>query len=320
MLVTFSQKHRLDMQRNSQMTIQTLVLAACVALSAQAQSIQEPIFFFAQSAPPAPPAPPAPMQDMLRLMSIDGSYLGVGVRDIDAESKKSLNLKEERGAEITSVEPGAPADKAGLKQGDVVLEYNGQRIEGTQQFIRMVRETPAGREVKIVVSRSGSPFTVSAQPGEAKHRLQAGPRIITMPTFSGPGPQGRPFTIDVPRAMMSWTSGTLGIEAETLDSQLAEFFGVKQGVLVRSVAKSTPAEKAGLRAGDVIVKVDETKVSAPREVTSAIRSHGNNKKPLPFTIVREKKETTLSVSLEAPTPEPAEAPRPRSRSVQNKFF
>lgn len=299
--------------------IKTILIAACISSAAFAQQFPEPPLFFAQVAP-APPAPPAPMQDMLRLMSIDGSYLGVGVRDIDAESKKTLNLKEERGAEITSVEPGSPADKAGLKQADVVLEYNGQRIEGTQQFIRMVRETPPGREVKIVVSRSGSPFTVTAQPGEAKNRMQAGPRIITVPNFPGPGVQGRTFTIDIPRATMSWTSGSLGIEAEALDSQLAEFFGVKQGVLVRSVGKSTPAEKAGLRAGDVIVKVDETKVSAPREVSSAIRNHSNNKKPLPLTIVREKKETTLSVNLEVPTPEPAEAPRQRSRSVQNKFF
>jgi serine protease Do len=298
------------------MMIKNFLFAACLSSAAFAQQFPESPLFFAQVAP-APPAPPAPMQDMLRLMSIDGSYLGVGVRDIDAESKKTLNLKEERGAEITSVEPGSPADKAGLKQGDVVLDYNGQRIEGTQQFIRMVRETPPGREVKIVVSRSGSPFTVNAQPAEAKNRMQFGsaPRIITVPGF-----QSRTYNIDTPRAMMSWTSGSLGIEAESVDSQLAEFFGVKQGVLIRSVGKSTPAEKAGLRAGDIIVKVDETKVSAPREVSSAIRSHSNNKKPLPLTIVREKKETTLSVSLDVPTPEPAEAPRPRSRSVQNKMF
>lgn len=294
------------------MNIQILVFAACVATAAQAQTLPEPTFLFAQS---APPAPPEPMQNMLRLMSIDGSYLGVGVRDIDAESKKTLNLKEERGAEITSVEPGSPADKAGLKQGDVVLDYNGQRIEGTQQFIRMVRETPPGREVKIVVSRAGSPFTVSAQPAEAKNRMQAGSRIITMPGF-----QGRTFTSDTPRSMMFWTSGSLGIEAESVDSQLAEFFGVKQGVLVRSVGKGTPAEKAGLRAGDIIVKVDETKVSAPREVSSAIRAYGNTKKPLPLTIVREKKESILSVNLEVPTPEPNEVRRPRGTSVRNKFF
>lgn len=307
--------------------IKAILIAACISSAAFAQQFPEPQHFFAQVAP-APPAPPAPIQDLLRLMSIDGSYLGVGVRDIDAESKKTLNLKEERGAEITSVEPDSPAAKAGLKQGDVVLEYSGQRIESTQQFIRLVRETPAGREVKINVSRAGSPITISARPDEGKNRFQAGgPRIITVPNFPGPGfpgagVQGRTFTIDIPRAMMSWTSGSLGIEAETLDSQLAEFFGVKQGVLVRSVAKNTPAEKAGLRAGDVIVKVDETKVIAPREVSSAIRSHSSNgnKKPLPLTIVREKKETTLSVNLEVPTPEPAEAPRQRSRSVQNKFY
>ena len=76
---------------------------------------------------------------------------------------------------------------------------------------------------------------------------------------------------DVPRPVVSWRSSILGIEGESLDSQLADFFGVKEGVLVRSVVKGSAAEKAGLKAGDVIVRVDDTKVATPREVSSAVR-------------------------------------------------
>ena len=90
------------------------------------------------------------------------SYLGVGVADLDAARAKELNLKEERGVEIKKVDKDSPAEKAGLKEGDVVLEYNGQRVEGIDSFIRMVRETPVGRTARLTVSREGNPQTLTA--------------------------------------------------------------------------------------------------------------------------------------------------------------
>ena len=83
------------------------------------------------------------------------SYLGIGVVDVDAERAKALNLKEERGAEIKSVAEDSPAAKAGLKEGDVVLEYNQERVEGMEQLVRLVRETPPGRQVALSVWRNG---------------------------------------------------------------------------------------------------------------------------------------------------------------------
>ena len=79
---------------------------------------------------------------------------------------------------------------------------------------------------------------------------------------------------DVPRAFMSWRTSVAGIEAESLDSQLAEYFGVKEGVLVRSVVRGSAAEKSGLRAGDVIVKIDYNRVTSPREIPATIRRRG----------------------------------------------
>jgi serine protease Do len=288
--------------------------------------LQGETIYLVQQAPPAPPTPPVPpapalapmppMQGVLRLMATNGSYLGVGVRDVDAERKKALNLKEERGAEITSVQEDTPASKAGLKTGDVVLEYAGQRVESMEQFIRLVRETPAGREVKLVVVRNGAQVNLTARPENGRNRLESGIRLMSpMPAISI-----REFgrTMDTPRAAMYWKSGTLGVEVEALDRQLAEFFGVKEGVLVRSVAKGSSAEKSGIKTGDVIVKVEETKVTTPREVTAAIQAaRSGNDKAIVIGLVREKKDSQVKVTFEEEGQAPA---APRGRSVKNFQF
>jgi serine protease Do len=227
-----------------------------------------------------------------------GSYLGIGVADITAERVKALKLNEERGVEVTRVEEGSPAEKGGLKTGDVVLEYNGERIEGLEQFMRMVRETPPGREVKLSVTRDGGMQQLVVKTGARKSMLTGKVEHFEFPRLAVPD-----FRMpDVPRAYMSWRSTILGIEAESLDAQLAEFFGVKEGVLVRSVIKGSAAEKAGLRAGDVITKVDDKAVSTPREITTSLRST-RGKNSVVMTAVREKRETTFTVALDNPASE-----------------
>ena len=237
----------------------------------------------------AQPAPPRPVIVGMR----SGSYLGVNVKEIDSERARELKLRDVHGVEITSVEDDSPAAKAGLAVGDVVQEYNGQRVEGLEQFIRLVRETPAGRQAKLTVSRGGSTQTLVAAIGSRKSAFR-GPDDdirIAIPRFEVP------VMPDVPRAFMSWRSSAIGIEAESLEGQLADFFGVKDGVLVRSVMKGSAAEKAGIKAGDVITKVDDTRVSTPREVSSAVRS-AKSKKTFPVSVVRERREQTLSVTID----------------------
>ena len=232
-----------------------------------------------------------------------GGYLGVGVADINAERVKALKLKEERGVEITRVEDNSPASKAGLKVGDVVLDYNGQRVEGTAQFQRMVRETPADRQVRLLISRDGATQTVTAAIAQRSANSFGMSQAETerlkssMDRLQQNLGQLRLKVPDTPRALMSWRSGALGVEAEALSDQLAGYFGVKEGVLVRSVVKDSAAEKAGIKAGDVITKVGETKVTTPSEVTKAILGI-QEKKTFPVTVVRDRKETTLSVTLE----------------------
>jgi serine protease Do len=99
---------------------------------------------------------------------------------------------------------------------------------------------------------------------------------------------------DTPYDMFSWRSTTLGVETEALNTQLAEFFGVKEGVLVRAVTKGSAADSAGLKAGDVITKVDGQAVSSPRSITPFLRNSGKN---VTLTVVRNHKELTLNVRL-----------------------
>ena len=231
------------------------------------------------------------------IMQRGGSYLGIGGLDITSERAKALNLKEERGVEVSSVAEDGPAAKAGIKDGDVVLEYNGQPVQGTTQFQRMVRETPVGRQVKITIWRNGAAQTVTATVAENKGATMITPDDGTW-NFSMPTMPAMP-NIEMPHLQVWSQNPMLGIEGESLgqQEQLAEFFGVQEGVLVRSVKKGSAAEKAGLKAGDVITKVDDSKVVSTAEITRALRG-ARSKKSVNLTVVRNKKEMPLTVTVE----------------------
>lgn len=190
--------------------------------------------------------------------------------------------------EVTFITPDSPAEKAGIKTGDVVTQYNGQRVEGMDQFSRMVRETPAGREVKIDIVRNGAPQTITA-------------KLAARPAISGqliPAPIQNPFELrfpDMPQSRMTWRSTMLGIEAEALDGQLAEYFGVKEGVLVRTVTPGAAADKAGIKAGDVIVRVDDAKVATPADISAHLRALRG--RPVSVVVVRDRKEINVMLAV-----------------------
>src|SRR5271169_6357988 len=89
-------------------------------------------------------APPAPKPPSMQVWTSGGSFLGVGVAEITSDRARALNLKEEAGVEVTRVDEDSPAAKAGVQRGDVILEFNGQRVDGIEQLQRLIRETPAG--------------------------------------------------------------------------------------------------------------------------------------------------------------------------------
>jgi serine protease Do len=250
---------------------------------------------------------PAPQGHMTtKVVGFGGSYLGVGVLDVDSERAKALKLKEERGVEISSVTEGGPADKAGLKRGDVVLEYNGQPVEGIEQFQRLVRETPVGRQVKVEVWRNGAAVTLTAAVEARKGFTLVAPDVDIEGLKSALASEGKFFAnqiqsmpLDFPRVITITPSRRLGIEGEGLgeEPQFAEFLGVKEGVLVKSVVKNSAAEKAGIKAGDVIAKIGDTRVFNSQDITSTLRANRHDQ-TFTVTVVRNKKEMQLTVTIE----------------------
>lgn len=217
-----------------------------------------------------------------------GSYLGIRLSDIDFERAKTLKLGETRGVEVKIVEQGSPADSAGIEPGDVLLSYNGENVVGAQQLIRLVQETPAGRKIKIQVWREGKARTLVLT-------TAAPPRSDTtasFPGFSLPDPQIYAPSTLIPRPLLVWRDVLLGIEFEPVEAQLAEYFGVSGGVLVRALEKGFPAERAGLRPGDVIVSVRNKPILTAHDFTSCLRSPGSTAS---ITLVRNRKKMDVKL-------------------------
>lgn len=223
----------------------------------------------------------------------NGSYLGVRLVDIDADRARTLKLPEERGVEVAGVEQGSPAESAGIKQGDVLLNYNGENVLGVQQFVRLVQETPQGRKVRIQFWRDGKTQSTTITTGAPKSRFEMPPNFVG---FAVANPElGNLFIPDIPKTLMVWDNLLFGIECEPLDSQLAQFFGVKRGVLVRSVERGSAAEKAGMKAGDVLTAIGDRTIATPRDMSSYVRSEHQPGKAVSVSLLRDHKQLTLSI-------------------------
>src|ERR1051326_3193841 len=225
------------------------------------------------------------------------SYLGVDIQDVTKERASALKLKEERGVEITMVDADAPAGKAGLHEHDVILQFNDTAVDSEEQLRRLIRETPPGRTVTLGISRDGAPMKISVQLAEhSKVVAQSFPRVV-VPAV----PRVREFprnSMDFPSFQVQTYSSVLGAQTENLSRQLGEYFGVKngEGILVRSVEKGSAAEKAGLKAGDVIVRADNEKLTDRSDLGQVLRKHRGGG-PLNLVVVRDKREQTITVTL-----------------------
>jgi serine protease Do len=229
------------------------------------------------------------------------SYLGIDARDVTSDRVAALKLKDEHGVEVTMVDQDAPAGKAGIKERDVILDVNGQRLESMEQLRRIIKETPSGRVITLGISRDGQPVTVKATLADRRKMVAMSPTspIPPVPPVAAVPPMNAMpgMSFDVPNMDMHMRSSWLGIVVESLSPQLGEYFGVRngEGVLVNSVTKGSPAEKAGLRAGDVIVRVDKDRITGRSDWRAAMRNHHSGKVAIGF--YRDRREQTITMMM-----------------------
>jgi len=176
-------------------------------------------------------------------------YLGVAVQPLTQELAKAFGLEKDEGALVAAVQPGSPAAEAGLRQGDVIVEYDGKPIEDVPELPRLVAATPIGKEVAMKVLREGQPQTLTAKIGELKEEEVA--------AREGEGKTEK---------------SALGFRLEELTPELAQRLGVKprEGVVITAVQPGSPAAEAGLRPGDVVVEVNRQKVKRLKDVEAAL--------------------------------------------------
>jgi membrane-associated protease RseP (regulator of RpoE activity) len=223
------------------------------------------------------------------------SYMGIDIADVSEERLGELKLKEAHGAEITMVDGDAPAGKAGLQEHDVIVSVNGTAIESAAQLRRIIKETPPGRVVNLGISRDGQAMTIKVQLADRHKSMSWEPNIhVNIPKIEIP-----PIPdFDLPISVVVVHSGMRsGLMVENITPQLGEFFGVKdgKGVLVRSVEKGSRGEKAGFRAGDVVVKVNNQTVHDTSDFTHAL--HSTSGSTAAVTVMREKREQNLTLPL-----------------------
>ena len=238
---------------------------------------------------PQTPAPQRGRSATTHVMMRRG-YLGVGVVDLTPERMKALNRRDDSGVEVKHVDENSPASRAGLRENDLILEVNRQKIEDVDQFVRAISETAPGSKVDLTVWRNSALQSMTATLEARAVAMDDFDRGVTAPAMPPMPPSahgdGGFFIVQAP---------VIGFEGEGLGGQLAEFFGVKSGVLVRSVSPATPAARAGLKAGDVVTKVNGMTITSTREIQALVRMSRKNK--VPFTIVREKKELTTEIEM-----------------------
>jgi membrane-associated protease RseP (regulator of RpoE activity) len=231
-------------------------------------------------------------------------YLGVDLADVDQEKAQALKLKEVRGAVITLIDHDAPAGQIGLRVNDVVIQLNGQNVEGAEQLRRMLREIPAGRKVSLVISRDGNIQTLAVQLADRRamehdvwNKLGTDGDVFAQAPGMGlldGGGDAPPSGFHIPFFGSSLNVGAL---VEPLTSQMAEFLDIPSGLMVKQVARKSEASAAGLKVFDVILKVGTEPIATLADWERALRS--NEGKPVQVTVLRDRKQQTLTLLVDS---------------------
>jgi serine protease Do len=187
-------------------------------------------------------------------------WLGVGIQAMSEEIAESLGIDQEKGAIITRVEPNSPADEAGVREGDIIIKWDGKDIEDSNRLSLLVKRTEIGKPVKVLVIREGEQITLDVTTGELPAELA---RMGS--EEDDEGDDQRPNRSD--RELVE------GMELAPLNDSLRRRYNIAdevEGVAVLRVARRAPAARAGIRPGTVILRVNQRLVDNPAQVVDLI--------------------------------------------------
>ena len=259
------------------------------------------------------------------------SYLGIHIVEVEDQRAGELEMDSPHGVEISNVAEESPAAEGGLQKGDVVVELDGQRVRGVEHFVRLVRETPAGRTIAMSIVRDGEPMDLTAKVGRRKAAHQKRHFVFcdgddedctsALPNADFFRKQVRGIRrqithMDIPRPRVAMQNRYLGAELESVEGQLADYFGVVEGVLVRSIDADQPGKRAGLQAGDVITSVDGKAVDSPSELREKVMRADPNKK-VRLAVMRKGSARKLMLEPRQ-SEEPPEERGAKARPVREK--
>ncbi len=282
------------------------------------------------------------------ILRMSGPQLGVRLVEVDKEAVTRLKLKEEKGALVTEVLKDSAAEKAGIKEDDVIVRFQGESVLTAAQLSRLVKDVPSGRKVDLDLIRGGAPIKVTAtlengdwssRDGEMPRMEELNKRLndrlgeLRWKSEDGherrmaPGPNGLNFLLDKdgpgPMALLGSGRGRLGVSYTEIEGQLAKYFKApkESAVLVESVVDDSPAAKAGIKAGDLLIKVGGAAIEDGSDLMDAVSDLEGGKAET-VTVWRDGKSLDLSVTVDekprvrtmkrrrGPVAEPPASPRP----------
>lgn len=231
-----------------------------------------------------------------------GTFLGVHAEDVTKENMGTYGMGDVRGVGVTDIVKDSPAEKAGLRKGDVILAFNGEPVTSTRKLHRLVSESSPDQTARLTISRGGSQQEVSVTLGKRNANT-----IFNGKMREDIKQKIEQFKKDMPKIKSgdggTWVFSTgsyrrIGISTQTLTKQLADYFGVSEGILVTSVNENSAAAKAGLKAGDVITSADGEKVGSAGDLSRAINKKQEG--PITLTVVRDRSSRSVIVTPEKP--------------------
>jgi membrane-associated protease RseP (regulator of RpoE activity) len=261
---------------------------------------------------------PAPQPERPQAFSFSfdgaGGYLGARTEEVTKENFSRFGLREVRGVAVAEVLEGSPAQAAGLQKGDVIVRVNGDEITSSRKLTRLIGEISPDHTAKLTVSRSGSEREINVTLGKrpepkffnGSFHLPEGFDKFEVPNmehFDFPKMENIPNLDKLPRfegrpgEPHTWSIGSrrqIGVGLTPLTKQLSDHFGVENGALVNTVRENSPAAKAGLKAGDIIVEVDGKAVKGELDVIRALGEKKDGDVTLTYVRDRNRRSVTLT--------------------------